>query len=98
MPTARTLPSAEYRNSPRFHLELRALGLRLRALRKERGWTLDRTADHTGVDLKHIQMIEAGKLNVTMLTLVRLIEGFGVPMERLFVEPGREEEQAVPAG
>lgn len=80
----RELPSRVYRTSERFLTEAKELGLRLRALRKARGWTLDTAAEHTGVDLKHIQMIEAGKLNVTLITLVRLSEGFGVRVGDLF--------------
>lgn len=81
---SRELPSRVYRSSERFLTEAKDLGLRLRALRKARGWTLDKAAEHTGVDLKHIQMIEAGKLNVTLITLVRLSEGFGVRVGDLF--------------
>lgn len=48
-----------FRTSESFLSEARQCGLRLSALRKDRGWTLDKPAEHTGVDLKHIQMIEA---------------------------------------
>lgn len=77
-------PSRTYRRSARFLAEVAQLGRRLRAVRKARGWTLDQAAEATGVDLKHIQMIEAGKLNVTVLTLVRLAEGFGVEVREFF--------------
>lgn len=80
----RELPSRAYRTSEDFLSEACALGRRLRALRKARGWTLDKAAEHTGVDLKHIQMIEAGKLNVTLITLVRLSRGFGLRVGDLF--------------
>ena len=36
------------------------------------------------VDLKHLQKIEAGKLNATLVTLLRISDGLGVPMDELF--------------
>jgi transcriptional regulator with XRE-family HTH domain len=81
-------PSRIARQSPRFASEVRALGQRVRALRDARDWTLEQAAEATNLDLKHFQKIEAGKLNVTLVTLVRLAEGFGEPMATLF-KPSR---------
>lgn len=88
----RELPSESSRSSERFIAEKKAIGARLRALRKARGWTLDQTAEQTGVDWRHVQMVEVGDTNVTLLTLVRLAEGFGVPLSAFFVdtEPGEQ--------
>jgi transcriptional regulator with XRE-family HTH domain len=36
------------------------------------------------LDLKHLQKIEAGQLNVTLVTLVRIAAGLEVPMNELF--------------
>jgi DNA-binding XRE family transcriptional regulator len=83
---SRDLPSQIHRTSDRFTAERKAIGSRLRALRKARRWTQEKTAEHTGVETRHIQMIEAGELNVTVLTLVRLAEGFGVPLSAFFVD------------
>lgn len=82
----RELPSTNHRTSDRFLAEKKALGARLRALRKARDWTLDKAAEHTGADWRHIQMVEAGQTNVTLLTLVRLAEGFGVPLSAFFTD------------
>lgn len=82
----RELPSHSHRASDRFIVEKKAIGARLRQLRKARGWTQEKAAEHTGVDWRHIQMIEAGQLNVTVLTLVRLAEGFGVELATFFVD------------
>lgn len=93
MPTPpRELPSESSRSSERFVAEKKAIGTRLRALRKTRGWTLDKTAEETGVDWRHVQMVEVGDTNVTLLTLVRLAEGFGVPLSAFFIdtEPGMD--------
>jgi transcriptional regulator with XRE-family HTH domain len=45
-------------------------------------------AQATNLDLKHFQKIEAGKLNVTLVTLVRIAEGFGETVASLF-KPSR---------
>lgn len=82
----RELPSENSRSSVRFVAEKKAIGARLRALRKARGWTLDKTAEVTGVDWRHVQMVEVGDTNVTLLTLVRLAEGFGVALSAFFVD------------
>jgi transcriptional regulator with XRE-family HTH domain len=85
-------PSRTYRRSKRFRVEVAALGKRVRALRKTRGWTLEEASERMHLDLKHFQKVEAGpraKLNITMVTLVRIAEGFGVPMARLFGGRGR---------
>jgi len=82
----RELPSQSSRASERFRAEKKAIGMRLRALRTARGWTLDKAAEQTGVDWRHIQMVEAGHSNVTLLTLVRIAEGFGVPLSTFFID------------
>ncbi len=41
------------------------------------------------LDLKHLQKIESGALNVTMVTLVRIADGLGEPMAALFRPQGR---------
>jgi transcriptional regulator with XRE-family HTH domain len=37
------------------------------------------------LDLKHLQKIESGTINVTLVTLVRLARGLGAPLGSLFV-------------
>lgn len=68
----------------RLGIELAALGNQLRTLRTVRGWTLEVAAEQTNIDWKHLQKIEAGAVNVTMLTLVRISEGYDVPLWVLF--------------
>lgn len=71
----------------RYTAEIDLLAQRVRHLRFERGWTLEQTAERMDIDLTHLQRLEAGKLNPTMLTLVRVAQGFGVEMWRLFLTP-----------
>jgi transcriptional regulator with XRE-family HTH domain len=73
------------RQSPRYAAEAKALGSRVRELREQRGWTLERADETSGIDWKHWQKIEAGQINVTLVTLTRLAEAFGEPVSSLFV-------------
>ena len=72
------------RQSSRYAAEVRQLGLRIRALREARGLTLEQAAEAMNLDLKHLQKIEAGKIKVTLVTLIRVAEGFAEPLEALF--------------
>lgn len=79
-------PSRVHKGTARYVREAKALGLRLRRLREEQGWTLEKAAERCDLDLKHLQKIESGQLNVTLVTLVRLAVGFRLPMAALFAE------------
>lgn len=70
-----------------FGIEIKRLGEFIRQLRENRGLTLDAAAEKTTVDWKHLQKIEAGLLNPTVLTLVRIADGFGVPLWMIFRGP-----------
>ena len=72
------------RESGRYIAAVGDLGARIRLLREARDWTLEKAAEKMNLDLKHLQKIEAGKLNVTMVTLVRIAEGLDEPMASLF--------------
>ena len=80
-------PSRLHRQSARYRREARALGLQVRALRQAKGWTLEEAAEKGDMDLKHWQKIEAGTINVTLVTLVRIAEGLGETVGSLFGTP-----------
>ena len=58
-------------------------GIRLRKLRKEKGWTQVQMADALGVDRSYISDMERGKKNVCLPTLDVLAQGFGISMAKL---------------
>jgi transcriptional regulator with XRE-family HTH domain len=79
-------PSRVYRSTDQFTTEAKALGRRIRELRKARGWTLYQASDAIDIDLKHFQRLEVGELNVTLVTLVRVARGLRVRLMDLFSE------------
>lgn len=76
--------SRQYRETRKFKSAARALGLRIRSLREKKGLTLEKAAEAGELDLTHWQKAEAGKVNVTLVTLCRISEGLGQPLEALF--------------
>lgn len=75
------------KESARYKAEVSALGRRIRKLRLARRWTLEQAAEASDIDLKHWQKLEAGAINVTLVTLVRIAAGLDVPIAALFKPP-----------
>jgi transcriptional regulator with XRE-family HTH domain len=59
----------------------RALGTRVRELRKKRGYSQEDMI-YFGFSARHWQQIEAGRA-ITVTTLLRICEVFEVPMEKV---------------
>lgn len=55
----------------------------LKAIRSERGWSLDQTAARTGVSKAMLGQIERGESAPTIATLWKIATGLGVPMTAL---------------
>ena len=60
-----------------------ALGVRLRALREGRHWSLDRLSKNAGVSAAAIQKIEAGISNPSLVTIVAIIDALGASVDKL---------------
>jgi transcriptional regulator with XRE-family HTH domain len=58
-------------------------GVRLRRLRKARGWTQVRAAEEFGIDRSYISDMERGKKNVCLPTMEVLAQGFGISLAQL---------------
>jgi transcriptional regulator with XRE-family HTH domain len=56
----------------------RTFGERVRALRHDRGWSLERFAEEAGLHWTYIGSIERGERNVSLLNIVRLAAALGV--------------------
>ena len=60
------------------------LGLRLRAIREEKGLTQEEAAEKAAIHAKHLSVIEGGKANATFGTLVALAFAYEVTLSALF--------------
>ncbi len=56
----------------------------VRRLREKAGWTQEQAADVMEIATRHYQKIEAGDVNVTVATLVRVAKAFEVDVKSLF--------------
>jgi transcriptional regulator with XRE-family HTH domain len=65
------------------------LGARLKALRAERGLSLEALAERSGVSRSMISLIERGQSSPTAHVLDKLSAGLGVTLASLFAEPAR---------
>ncbi len=64
----------------------------LKAIRSERGWSLDQTAARTGVSKAMLGQIERGESAPTIATLWKIATGLGVPMTALLEADGESGE------
>lgn len=62
---------------------LRRLGLRLRTLREECELTQEAAAAAAQLDAKHLQDIEYGRTNVTVVSLAGLAQAYDVTLSQL---------------
>jgi DNA-binding XRE family transcriptional regulator len=84
-PKRRTWRS-EARNAPEVLKACVDLGKRIRAIRLRKGLTLEQAAPLARVDWKHLQVIEQGKTNTTVASLVGIAAALEVPLAKLFEE------------
>jgi transcriptional regulator with XRE-family HTH domain len=62
---------------------LRALGKRVRELRKARGWSQERLAEASDIHENHVRRIEGGTANPSYLVLVRIAKALSVTLPDL---------------
>ena len=65
---------------------LRDLGRRVAELRRERGMTQDRFAEHWNVSVGYVRRVEAGT-NLSVVSLLTLADLLGVRVQDLFEPP-----------
>ncbi|PQO24153.1 transcriptional regulator [Rhodobacteraceae bacterium WD3A24] len=63
------------------------LGARVRDLRKEKGWTLQRAAEEAGLARSTLSKIENGQMSPTYDALRKLAEGLAISIPQLFTPP-----------
>jgi transcriptional regulator with XRE-family HTH domain len=72
------------------------LGQRIRALRRERGLTLEVLAGRSGVSRAMISKLERGEKNPTLVVAAKVAEGLGVSLSQLVGVEERREVVVVP--
>jgi transcriptional regulator with XRE-family HTH domain len=60
------------------------LGVRIKSLRKKRGWTQAIMAEKVGIDRSFLADVERGKRNISILNLELIAKGFKVSLSQLF--------------
>ncbi|MFD8751661.1 helix-turn-helix domain-containing protein [Kitasatospora sp. NPDC059577] len=70
-----------------FENVLTTVGLRLRALRRERGTTLAKLAAATGISLSTLSRLESGQRKPTLELLLPLAREYRVPLDELVGAP-----------
>ena len=63
------------------------LGARVRELRKERSWTLERAAQEAGLARSTLSKIENDQMSPTFELMRKLAHGLGIDMPQLFTPP-----------
>ena len=69
------------------------LALTLKTLRQQRGWSLSRLADETGVSKAMLGQIERNESSPTVATLWKIATGLNVPFS-LFITPANGDDTA----
>ncbi|WP_299542391.1 helix-turn-helix domain-containing protein [uncultured Streptomyces sp.] len=66
---------------------LRSVGGRLRALRQQRGATLDAISERTGISASTLSRLESGQRKYTLDLLLPLSKAYGLPLDELVGAP-----------
>lgn len=72
------------------------VGRRVAELRRQRGWTQEALAEKAQVSGRYIQLIEAGRENLTIMTLAKLGNALRIPVRDLFERPRSWKTEPVP--
>jgi transcriptional regulator with XRE-family HTH domain len=76
--TAEESSSQRFKQTKRYIDAARTIGERVRQLRDDAGLTLEQASAQMDIDLKHLQKVESGQLNITLVTILRIADGLGV--------------------
>lgn len=61
------------------------LGVRIRQLRKIKGWTQEVLAEKADMDYKYLGAIERGEKNLTLANVEKIAKGLAVEIHQLFL-------------
>jgi transcriptional regulator with XRE-family HTH domain len=74
------------RESAAFRRVAVQLGHRVRTLRLELGWSVEKAAERFGIEPAHVRRVEAGRTNPSLATLVGIAQGLSTDVVGLLGE------------
>ena len=74
-------------NNTRDEDLIKAFGVRVRLLRKERNLTMEKLAELSGIDYRQLSYIELGEVNPTISSSSAIAKGLQIPLKDLFDLP-----------
>lgn len=80
--------AAQYK-SPAYRRIQRRLAASARYYRNQKGWNQEEAAHRCEMSTRLYQHVEHGSANVTLTTLARLCDGFGLDIQQLFESRSR---------
>lgn len=75
----------ELKETKRYKDFAKLFGFQVRRVRESLGLTLEAASGKTGLAWRHLQRLETGGSNVTLATILRLADAFGVSPSVFFV-------------
>ena len=69
---------------------VRQFAVRVRELRKAKGWSQERLAEEADLHRTYIGGIERGLRNISLWNIAKLAHAFGVPISELFLKGKRQ--------
>jgi transcriptional regulator with XRE-family HTH domain len=78
--------SAYSRESAAFRRVAVQLGRRVRSLRQEQGWSVEKAAERFGIEPAHVRRVESGRTNPSLATLVGIAHGLSTDVVELLAE------------
>jgi transcriptional regulator with XRE-family HTH domain len=85
-----TPKTATHRASPRFRRVAAQLARRVREQRAARKWTIERAAEHFGIEPAHVRRIESANANPSLAILVSIAAAFGLSVSALLETSARD--------
>ena len=73
-----------HERSDRLQYDLAEIGGRMRALRRERGWTLEDLAERTGLSRAYLSRLEGGERQPSLSVLSEVAHAYGISFSSLF--------------
>lgn len=89
-------PSPAAKKKSQLELDPRkSLGLRIKELRVEHGFTQEELSDRSGMFRTYMSRVESGQANPTLTMLYQIADAFGIDVRDLLVPPATHHSERV---